>query len=475
MLEKLLSHLPYNPNLIHQLRSYGKRMRLDSSYRLAGFIFLALTLIIQIFAVIKPPVSSVASSSNDLVTGGFNSASAAKNDCLNNSRGYQVILHYYGISCDAFNSATTTTIHSTAESNQYFSMGHNPTGSSGETPVTICYSANYCAGTLYWRHLSIWPEPSEGPGGSKGWKALVLHNQNGKLFYALYDCGNIVSIGIPGASPLKPTPAPAPAPTPTPAPTPAPAPAPAPAPTPTPTPTPPAVCAYNSSLPADSSLCFPPCPYNAAIKNTDVECKPCESSTSSQDKISCVQVSKTASNSTQGITDANNTTAQPGDVINYTLFAKNTGKADVEKYTFQENMSDVLDYANIIDLHGGSIDENNIVSWPSVTVKAGETEQEQITVKVKNPVPQTPVSQSDPSHFDLTMTNVYGNTINIKVPGSSTKTIESASTTLPNTGPGTSILIVSVIVVFAGYLLSRSRLIAKECEIAAMESRNLED
>ncbi len=466
MLDKLLSRLPYNPNLINQVQLYGKRMRHDSSFRLSGLIFLSLTLIIQIFAVINPPVSSVASSSNDLVTGGFKNASEARQACENNSRGYQVILHYYGISCNEFNTASTTTIHSTAESNQYYSMGHNPTGSSGETPVTICYTSNYCAGTLYWRHLSIWPEPSEGPGGSKGWKALSLHNQNGKLFYILFDCGNIVSIGIPGSSPLQPPSTPTPTPTPTPAPvttTPTPSPV---------TPTPPSICPYNSSLTADNSLCFPPCPYNAALINTDIGCVPCQNSTSSQDKLACIEVSKTATNNTQGISDANNTTAQPGDVINYTVYAKNTGKADVNKYIFQENVSDVLDYADITDLHGGSIDSNNIVSWPSVDVKAGDTAQQQLTIKVKNPVPQTPVSVSDPSHFDLMMTNVYGNTININVPGSPVKSIESASTTLPNTGPGTSIFVLTLIVFLASFLFSRSRLLAEESAIVINENKN---
>jgi hypothetical protein len=68
------------------------------------------------------------------------------------------------------------------------------------------------------------------------------------------------------------------------------------------------------------------------------------------------------------------------------------------------------------------------------------------------------------------MTNVYGNTINIKVPGSVTKTIETATTTsLPNTGPGTSLFLAASIVMIAGYFYGRARLLARESELALKE------
>ena len=85
---------------------------------------------------------------------------------------------------------------------------------------------------------------------------------------------------------------------------------------------------------------------------------------------------------------------------------------------------------------GGTKDANNIVVWAKQDIAAGATATVQITIKVKDPIPQTPVSSSDPEHFNLIMTNVYGNTINIKLPGSPEKQVEMAAATLPNTGPG---------------------------------------
>jgi uncharacterized repeat protein (TIGR01451 family) len=475
MFEKLLSVLPYNPGLAHQLGFYGQRMREEAVIRRTGLVFLALTFLVQFFAVISPPQPTVAASSNDLINGGVSSAADAKAQCLRDTQGYQHILHYYGISCAAFDGASTTTIHSDADNNQYYSMGHNPTGSAGETPVTI-----NGAGTLYWRHLSIWGVPS--------WQVVHVTNNQGKAFYIMYACGNLVTVGVPGASPLQapeqPTP-PAPTPTP-PAPTPTPAPIPAPTPAPTPTPVAPCQynpsipatssdcfkpCSYNKSIPATSDQCFQPCQYNSSLPATSPECKPCDKSVSSQDTIACVAVHKTAGNVTAGIADADGTTANPGDVILYTLYAQNTGKATVKGYVFQENLNDVLDYADVSDLHGGTISSANIVSWPAQDIKAGQTATAQVTVKVKNPIPQTPASTSDPAHFDLVMTNVYGNTVNIKVPGSLTKTIETATTTsLPNTGPGTSLFLAAGIVMVAGYFYGRARLLARESELAVKET-----
>jgi uncharacterized repeat protein (TIGR01451 family) len=229
-------------------------------------------------------------------------------------------------------------------------------------------------------------------------------------------------------------------------------PAPAPTPTPTPAPTPTPTCLYDTSLPV-----------------TSPDCKPCQSSTTTTDILSCVAVSKAAANLTENVADANNTTAQPGDSILYTLTAKNDSNADLSQYNFQESLGDVLIYADPTDLHGGTLDSSTgIVSWPSIDLPAGGTASEQVTVQVKNPIPSQPASAdpANPGAYDLTMTNVYGNTINIHVPAPPTQSIVAASTALPNTGPGTGLFIFAAIMVFGSYFFSRSRLLAHETAMA---------
>jgi uncharacterized repeat protein (TIGR01451 family) len=437
MFEKLLATLPYNPGLAHQVAFYGRRMREESAIRRTGLVFIVLAFMIQFFAVLSPPQQTIAGTSNDLINGGISSGHEAAVACHNNTRHYGEIMGYYGIPCGDLNNAPVTNIHARDYNSQLFSLGNNAYGKPGETPVNI--NSN----KVFWRYLWSWPY------GSQPIKVLKLV-EHGATFFVMFDCGNLVSIGLPqpapvGLGPAQPVSTPKVGLSPN-------QPVSTPRPVPPPTPTPPTPCPYDSSITADNS-----------------SCKPCEESVSSQDTTACVTIHKTASDVTAGTTDANNTTANPGDVITYTLYAKNNGKADVKDYLFQEVLSDVLEYADVTDLHGGTMDGNGNVKWPAMTIKPKETVTKQITVKVKDPVPQNAVATNNPASFDLIMTNVYGNTVNIKLPGSPEKTVETAAATLPNTGPGTNLFIGSLIVVAAGYFYGRSRLLAKESNLALRE------
>ena len=186
--------------------------------------------------------------------------------------------------------------------------------------------------------------------------------------------------------------------------------------------------------------------------------------------MACVSTRKTVGNVTTGLADADGSIAQAGDVLTYTLYAQNNGKKTVKSFVFTDNISDTLDYADVSDLHGGAIDASSIVSWAGVNIKAGETVTKQITVKVKNPIPSTPVSSSDAGHFDLLMTNVFHNAVNVKLPAPVAKTIEITTTKLVNTGPGTGLFIAASLVIVAGYFYSRSRLLATESSIAVQEN-----
>lgn len=200
------------------------------------------------------------------------------------------------------------------------------------------------------------------------------------------------------------------------------------------------------------------------IKEVIVE-PPCEQS-KNNDETECIILFKKASNITRNIPDANNTVAQPGDTVTYTLAAKNTSKdTTVKKFVVEESIADVLEYADVVDLHGGTMDDKKIVRWPALDIKAGQTIEKQFTVRVKNPLPQTPTSVSNPGSFDMTMTNVYGNTVIVKLPPSITKTTEQVSTSLPNTGPGETLAVGVGITSIVGYFFARSRLMVKELEL----------
>ncbi|GAC1387713.1 MAG: hypothetical protein NVS1B7_2950 [Candidatus Saccharimonadales bacterium] len=566
MFKKLLSNLSFNPSLINQVAFYTKRIHKEERIRRTGFIMLTLAFAIQLFSVVSPPQPTLASSNNDLITGGVSSVAGAVQACQTNRAGYKDILEYYGISCTDVSKSTTVTLQSTDYNRQLFSMGHLAYGKAGETPVTINNN------TLWFRYLWSWDTA-----GPSAYQALKFTNSQGVTFFILYDCGNLVSIGLPVAPPaLQITKATIPdypangskvspgqiigyrvyfsntggtsansvtVEDPIPANTTAtgwqgtgaanglginsepfpdhpselhawwiysqmPAGAtnyfvdytvrvnnvadgssicnvayirsnetkikqsnqicmtvqnqPAPVKS-----GPPVVVQQQPIIPPTTTI--PVCRYNSSLPANSSSCKPCTASRDIEDQISCLTFAKTASNLTQHIINADGTTAQPSDKIVYTLKIINKGTTTLKGFIIQDNLSDVLDYASITDLHGGKIDTSGNINWPATDIAAGQTVERLIDIKVKDQIPQTPASTSDPGHFDLVMTNTYGNTINIKVPAGPVKAAAVAATVLPNTGPGTSIIMAAGLTMVVAYFFARTRLVAKELEIVRSE------
>ena len=504
---------------------------------------MAFALVIQTFAVISPPQPSLASSTSDLMNGGFSSKSQVVEFCKKDVRDYEKIVNYFGITCADIQAATETRVKPHDHNDRLYSMGRLAYGVAGEQPVNIPG-----AGTFYLRHF--WSLNK-----ADSYKALKGTTKYGETFYVLFDCGNLVFIGVPqppkkckfnpnlpADSPkcFEPCPVAGKSDIPkgsaqcfVPCPVagkqdipkdsdkcfvPCPIPGKAGIPKssaqcfePCPynkkipsndakcfVPCPVAgksniprddsacfepcpvngkssiakndpncfePCQYNQAIPSSSPDCFEPCKYNGTINSKDPGCKPCEESQTSVDLTACLVFNKSATNDTQKIADANGTTAKSNDVITYTLMTKNSGKETIKNYTVNENISDVLDYATVVDLHGGKQGEDALVTWPAKDIKGGETLTQKITVKIKDPIPSTPVSTSDSGHFNMVMTNVYGNVVEVKLPPSITKTTELATTQLPNTGPGTSLAIAFTVTVLASFFFSRSRLLARELDI----------
>lgn len=186
--------------------------------------------------------------------------------------------------------------------------------------------------------------------------------------------------------------------------------------------------------------------------------------------------SKRAANLTKNISDANNTTASGGDVIQYTVTTTNLGDGDAKNITLApEDLSDVLEYADLdlASLDGGTFDaQNKSLSWNAKTdIDAGKSVSKTFKVTVKNPIPATPRPDvlGNKSSFDLNMNNVYGNEINIKLPGNVIKITETTTTNLPNTGPGETLLVTFLITGAVAYFFARTRLMAKELELVKVD------
>lgn len=181
--------------------------------------------------------------------------------------------------------------------------------------------------------------------------------------------------------------------------------------------------------------------------------------------------SKKVRNDTQKIDDANGTTAKAGDELTYTLITKNIGDGDATNYTLaKEDLKDVLEYADAVTLNDGMLNTNDKqLSWVPTEIKAGQEVVRSFTVKIKDPIPTTPVSTSDVKSFDLTMQNSYGNDTTIKLPKPPAKQVEGVAKSLPNTGPTSGLLLGFLITTLVAYFFARSRLIARELDMVRAE------
>ncbi len=216
----------------------------------------------------------------------------------------------------------------------------------------------------------------------------------------------------------------------------------------------PEVCPYDPELLRDDEDCVEPevCPHNPELAPDDPECG-----------IPNIFKLKQVENVTQGIEDAHGTVANAGDTLRFTLLTENDGSATEKDFVIRDDLADVLQYAELIDYDGGVVSDDGLsVTWPKINIAAGEVVEKTITVKVLTPIPDTPVSASDPLAFDLRMENAYGNNVSVDLPESVPKLIEGVVTTLPNTGPGMNAFVSTLFIGMVTYFYFRNRLIAKE-------------
>lgn len=174
---------------------------------------------------------------------------------------------------------------------------------------------------------------------------------------------------------------------------------------------------------------------------------------------------KTALNMSQDAVDATQVVAQPSDRIRYKLTATNVGSVDATS-DFTEELQDVLEYATVIDTGGGNFNESTkILSWPSVTLKPGESQTRLFTVEVAETIPAAARGVSDPTSFDCTMLNTFGSTVAIDVNCPTSKVIEQTVSELPQTGPTENVIFGAMLISIVVYFYARSRQLGKEVRL----------
>ena len=222
----------------------------------------------------------------------------------------------------------------------------------------------------------------------------------------------------------------------------------------------------------------PRCKLNPDFTDDSPECKPCESDASVWYRdASCTSdfvLTKTVKNTTQLVDNANNTTVLPGDRLEYHLKVKNVGKT-TGTYTLQDNLVDVLEYADLVDGGGGTVtklDRNTPVedvgtlNWPSVQIKPGQSIEKIIAVNVKATIPATPQSLGNHASYDCRMTNSFlGNNTTVRVNCPAPKIVETTVSELPHTGASENMIFAGVVLAVVVYFYARSRQVKKEVRL----------
>ena len=215
-------------------------------------------------------------------------------------------------------------------------------------------------------------------------------------------------------------------------------------------------CIFSSTITAVDINCKP-CPYKSTVWIKDDDCTP------------TISESKEATNLTQHVANANGTTAAPSDRIQYTIYTTNVSSGEATT-TVSESLGDVLQYAELIDLGGGTFDTNTqTLNWSNVKLAGQKTDTRSFVVQIKGAIPATPRAANDPSAYDCLITNSYGNTISIKMQCPITKEVETTVKKLPSTGPTENMLFAGGLFMIVTYFYARSRQMNKEVKLIRQE------
>ena len=172
-----------------------------------------------------------------------------------------------------------------------------------------------------------------------------------------------------------------------------------------------------------------------------------------------------AINLSQNNAPADSTSAHAGDRISFTISAKNTGSKS-QPTPLLVPLGDVLEYAHLTDNGGGLFDvDSKVLSWAPVSLAAQATEKRTFVIQLVDPIPATPVGQSNQTSYDCTLTSAFGTTLNIRVDCPAAKVIESTTSQLPTLGIIGNLIFSNVVAVVVTYFYLRTRQLKKEIRL----------
>jgi hypothetical protein len=484
MFRKMVSQLSLSPSAASQLTFYARRLAQERITRTFSAIAAVLIVLLQFATILAPPTPANAASPSDLIYGGV----VSKDDLLNRydeSKQLQAIYRTFGVERRDLEKTKLGTINSLDKS--YKTLGrvqHLATDTKFEIGKET-----------YWqRSLSVWDTGSRKTTGTNYKVYEGTRSLDGGYFAIMVQCGNIVVKTNP-ATPKPTTKPPVPTPIPTPAPTPKSA---------------TLACTrltaniYRGEGPLEVRFTGLGAATGDTIEewiydfgDTTVakratgsvihvyqnpgkfivhlqirgksgkvtEKNPhCRVEVTVDPKPAAYIKKKSALNLTQNIV-ATEKPAEAGDEIRYLLSTKNVGGVGTN-YVVTEHITDLLEYATVIDDGGAKVDKDKgVMLFPSKSLGPGQTIVHTFTIKIKNPVPPTPIGLSDRYSYDLRLDNVYGTAVTVAIEPPVAKQVEAAAAALPATGGPVATLIVLVVSGLTLFFYFRNRQLAAEIKL----------
>jgi PKD repeat protein len=489
MFKRIVSTLSLSPSAVSQLTFYARRLKAEKVTRTFTAIGAILVIGLQSAVILAPPTPTNAASPGDIIRGGI----VSKDDLLNRydeSAELQSLYARLGIT----RTDITHTKHAQINTKDRTIKSLGRIQHEADE-----YELEVGKHTYFMRPLYLWDTGKFVKAGSTYDVLEGTRASDGKYFAVMYRCGNIVMHTYP----------PKPVATPTPKPTPKPTPAATPTPKSTPKATPTSVaCTSLTVSPANGVAPLKAAftgvgaatgqtiarydfdfgdgqtasgagatathtyatagSYTATLRvngsagSTSAITPACSVAITPTSVPPSFTKAKAAVNLTQNL-DATTKPAAGGDLVKYNLTTKNIG-GTAGTYVVVEHIEDVLEYADVTDAGGATLTEG-VLSWPSQAVAPGQVLASSFTVKIKNPIPATPVGLSDPGSFDLRLDNIYGNGVQISLVPPSPKQIEAAATNLPDTGASAGTIIILLVCAFSLYFFFRNRQLLAEVKL----------
>lgn len=407
MFRKLVSNLLYSPSLMGEFGAYARRLKREESARKISVIVTTLAVLCNSFASLSPPSSANMASPNDLISGGVSSKEALLHKYNTNERNFRDIVALLGITRADLEKTTDETA---GLQNAAYITGRTSSYSyqAGEREY-LFEKQNGDIGAIY-----LYKTENLGIHKSTAHPAFVAISEKVGTFAILKNSGNVVLYQTPETIDIAST------------------------------------CELNKSLSSTDSLCQP-CPGDTSTWVGSPKC------------ATPFVYSKTAANATQRKDTA--TTAQSSDRIVYKVSARNVSTTPTA-VEISDNLTDILEYADIIDTGGGIFDaRTSSLTWPEVSVEPSETVSQSFSVRIKPHIPATAQGTSNPTSYDCVISNTYGNTVRINVECPISKYVEHTAQLLPRSPNITSFMAGIVLFFVTLYFYARARQLREEVRL----------